>query len=446
MARFLSVRRSVRADQRVFGFVERTRRLQRRFKRGIALATLAVIVGILGGSPRGRNLVASAADRAREAARGVVGLPVPREEIEARHARDRSQAIDDASRKFRASFPGMEEPIRRLFRYAGSDPESGLLRWGNYDQTLLLPSTVFEPDAVGRSYRLKPNTRAVWVRNVSPKGAPLTFLIVPDFPELSAALEGTGGIVVTTSVQTTNSWGLRGPEPDPSATLRGIVLGDSYMQGMFIDDDHTPPECLRRYLENHERTSVSILNTGCLGYSPEQYYHTLVAFADRFKPRFVVVSVFANDFGDLEEVADGKGDWVEGKYWLDEIQQYCRTRRIQTLVVPAPLNRQMNTARRAGRYPGAISNILDGNSEAYLDPIEGFINRDIELILEGERAGNRPVGSPLYNDAIGDHHFSPAGSEVWAEAVGRRLVLLLDKARGVHSPKASRAIKPHVGP
>ena len=33
-------------------------------------------------------------------------------------------------------------------------------------------------------------------------------------------------IPVETSRQTTNSWGLRGPEPDRNAPLRGIVLGD----------------------------------------------------------------------------------------------------------------------------------------------------------------------------------------------------------------------------
>ena len=34
----------------------------------------------------------------------------------------------------------------------------------------------------------------------------------------------------------------------PAAPLRGIVLGDSFMQGMFIGDDETPPEALARYL------------------------------------------------------------------------------------------------------------------------------------------------------------------------------------------------------
>ena len=52
------------------------------------------------------------------------------------------------------------------------------------------------------------------------------------------------------------------------------------------------------------KTKVSILNTGHLGYSPEQYYYSLVEYADRFRPHFVVVSVFSNDFaGDM---ADGR--------------------------------------------------------------------------------------------------------------------------------------------
>jgi hypothetical protein len=189
-----------------------------------------------------------------------------------------------------------------------------------------------------------------------------------------------------------------------------------------------------------------VLNTGCLGYSPEQYYYSLLAFADRFKPRFVVLSVFANDFGDVYKVARGEGDWDEGRYWFGEIQQLCRSRGLILLVVPAPIDGQMNSGRYAGYYPGRISNILDGVSEAYLDPTEEFINRNIAMILEGDRAGNRPMGSPLYNSAIGDGHFSPAGAEVWAEAVGRRLGLLLDKARGARGSNESRATNRPSGP
>jgi hypothetical protein len=207
------------------------------------------------------------------------------------------------------------------------------------------------------------------------------------------------------------------------------------MQGLFIDDDHAPPECLRRYLERTEKASVSILNTGVLGHSPEQYYHALKAFIDRFPPTFVVLSLFANDFGAITDAQQGKGDWEEGKYWLGEIQQICRSRGIVLLSVPVPLENQLSGARKAGNYPGMISNIYEGGSESYLDPTDEFVNRNMTLILEADRAGRRPSTSPLFNGVIGDGHFSKIGAELWAEVVGRRLRLLLEKARAARQPR-----------
>ncbi len=166
---------------------------------------------------------------------------------------------------------------------------------------------MFEADDTGRSYRLRPRTKSIWLRELALKAGVLMFFLVPDGPDLAEAIRGTSAIVVSESKQTTNSWGLRGPEPELDAPLRGIVLGDSFMQGMFIGDNETPPECLRRDLEKQLKTKVSILNTGHLGYSPEQYYYTLLAFADRFRPHFVVVSVCLNDFGNAVRGHSGKG-------------------------------------------------------------------------------------------------------------------------------------------
>ena len=85
--------------------------------------------------------------------------------------------------------------------------------------------------------------------------------------------------------------------------------------------------------------------------------------------------------------------------------------------------------RRSGFYPGLISNALEVNSLSLLDPTDDFIDAHLETVIEGQRRRNRPQGSPLYNDAIGDGHFSPAGSRVWADRVGRRILLLLDEDR-----------------
>ncbi len=319
--------------------------------------------------------------------------------------------------------------MQRLMRYAGLDPETGLLRWGNHDRTLLLPSTVYEADDTGRSFRLRPNTRSIWLRNVGlNSGLPVSFL-VPDGPELAAAIQGTSAIPVETSRQTTNSWGLRGPEPDRNAPLRGIVLGDPFMQGMLIGDEETPAECLSRYLQTQLQTRVSVLNTGHLGYSPEQYYSSLRAFADRFQPHFVVVSLYANGFsGDNSDVPmRARGDWEEGKYWLDQITQSCRSRACPYLDVPAPFEGHLFGQRKSGYYPGTISNVLDVNGAMFLDPCDDFIDAHLERVIEGERKGRRPTGCPLFNDQLGDGHFSALGSRVWAASVGHRLVLLLQR-------------------
>ncbi len=256
------------------------------------------------------------------------------------------------------------------------------------------------------------------------------FFLVPDGPDLADAIRGTQAVAVATSRQTTNSWGLRGPEPELDAPLRGIVLGDSYMLGMLIGDDETPPECLRRYLEKERKTQVSILNTGVLGYSPEQYYYSLIAFADRFRPHFVVVSIFTNDFGDLHGVpTDGSGDWREGKYWLDRIADFCRAHDWPFLFVPVPYVPGILGKRRIGHYPGGIMNVLDINGVNFVDVDDAFIDEHLDRLVAGLLVGKRPRGCLLLNEDIGDGHFSALGSEVWAERVGRRLVRLLEAQR-----------------
>ncbi|MGA9926023.1 MAG: SGNH/GDSL hydrolase family protein [Isosphaeraceae bacterium] len=429
MLRLFRLKRVVPLRQGTFSFVERSRRRERWFKLSIVATTLVVVAALIAAAPRGRYLVVSLADRSRQLAWQAVGVPPDRSEIDAEWARYRQQGIVDTRREFQNVYAEIDPPLRRLMKYAGNDPETGILRWGNYSRTLLLPATVFLPDDTGRSYRLRPSTRSVWLRNLTIQRIPLTFFLVPDGPDLGEAMRGTTAVLVEGSVQTTNSWGLRGPEPDPSAPLRGIVLGDSFMQGLFIGDEQTPAECLRRYLQTQLKTRVSVLNTGHLGYSPEQEYYTLLEYAERFHPQFVVLSLFANDFGDVFEVAAGKGDWPEGKYWLGQIAQYCRGRRILALTIPAPLESQINARRFAGNYPGQVSNILESSGIEYLDPIESFVNEHLARVLEGTRAGNRPPTNPLFNGVVADGHFSAIGSELWAAAVGRRLVLLLEKAR-----------------
>ncbi len=351
----------------------------------------------------------------------AVGMRRSRAEINESWRNYRRLGIETTRPRVEEYFARSDPAFQKLMRHVGMDPEHGLLRWGNHDWILLFSSKVFEADDDGRSYRFRPGVRSIWLKRLAfITGAP-AFYLVPDDPGLAEAIRGTGAVLVESSRQTTNSWGVRGPEPERDAPMRGIVLGDSYMQGLFVGDDDTPPERLRRYLQREVKQRVSVLNTGVMGYSPEQYYHSLTAFADRFRPHFVVVSASLNDGGgEIEAVTRGEGDWFEAAYWLQEIVHYCGDRGWTCLIVAAPFEFCLLGRRQTGYYPGLLVNRLKINSQMFLDPMDDFLDAHLDSRIEVMRKGGIPQRSYLYNDAIDDGHFSAAGSEVWANAVGRR--------------------------
>ncbi len=423
-----------RVAQRAFGFVARSERRTRRFKLIILAITCLLIVIPIVSTSTGRYLAVWTLTRVRWAALRTLGLSPSREDIDADWMRWRLREIDQTRGKLREVYSEYPPPMRRLLDYAGLDPDRALLRWGNFDKTVYLPSTVFEPDDTGRSYRFRPNVRSIWVRNLRLKGGILAYFPVPMGPELDEIATDAGAFVVKESVQTTNSWGLRGPEPVTTTELRGIILGDSYMQGLFVGDSETPSECLKRCLFDRLHRRIEILNTGHLGYSPEQEFHTLREYADRFHPDFVVLSLFANDFGDLFEVLDGKGDWDEGRHWIGEISQFCRTRGIELLIVPAPWINQLEGPRRSGLYPGLISNLVECAGTNYLDPIDSFADEYLRRASNLVDTESKAPQNPLFNGHLGDGHFSPLGCQVWSRSVGERLILLLERGNKVRTP------------
>lgn len=416
--------------QEVFPFVKRSRRLERRFKQSISVALVGMIALAFLISPRLRFLAWDGAQRAqREVLRVLVGLEPTQEEIDAARELVRKETARRTHESLANYYRNLASAeMRRLFDAAAMDPQRGLIGVGRSTNGFLLSADVFGPAENGRSYRFLPNTRSVWLRQVTLRGGPFGLFLVKDTPEVRAAAGAAGAIVDETSRQTTNSWGLRGPEPNTGARLRGIVLGDSFMQGMFNDDEHTPPLDLERALAERTGQDVSILNTGHIGYAPEQYFHTLREYGPRFDPHFVVVSVCPNDLGDENDVLQGRSDDLdEAAYWLDRIAHWCRARSIPCLVVIVPIDRQVLSLRRPGYYPDPIVNRLTGNASNCLDPFEAFMDEHLRLRrLHPESDGSKSL---LYNGHINDNHFSPLGSRLWAEQVARRLEGLSDRFR-----------------
>jgi hypothetical protein len=412
--------------QRLMPFRERAERRQRQLKRAVVVFTVLAIAALLGGTSIGRYAVGSLAGHARLAALRQFGLEPDRAEVEAARRVERTRTLERVRESLTNYYRGASPEMQDLFRVAKMDPEHGLIGSGRTTEAFLLAPEVFAADGNGRSYRLRPGQKSVWLRQITLVGGPFSLFLVPDTEEVRAAAVAAGAIVDDSTAQTTNSWGLRGPEPDPNAPVRGIVLGDSFMQGMFVGDNDTPPQKLERTLAEVWRTPVSILNTGHIGYSPEQYYFSLKEYGDRFRPQFVVVSVCPNDFGPPEEVMLGQGnDWEEAGYWLEKITRWCRGHAIPCVLAPVPCDVQILGMRRDDRYPAPVSRLFRGGGTQYCDALDQFVDEHLRLRRERERQGKPRATSPLYNGEVADHHFSPAGSALWARIIARRLDLVM---------------------
>ena len=153
------------------------------------------------------------------------------------------------------------------------------------------------------------------------------------------------------------------------------------MQGMFNDDEGYPAAPPQRYLQSEWKRPVTVVNTGHIGYSPEQYYYSLWNIGDRVKPQFVVVSVCPNDFGDGMAVLRGEGDWSRRGRILAGRDPPVVVRRTPRSASWCP-SRRTSRSRGFGRTspdPGPICRVFRTLSFRYCDPLNDFTDEFLGL-------------------------------------------------------------------
>lgn len=96
----------------------------------------------------------------------------------------------------------------------------------------------------------------------------------------------------------TNSLGFRGPELDPDARERVLLLGDSYVFGMGVEDDETFAARLGELLERREPGRWEVVNAGVNGYGAVQALGLARRHWERLRPSIVVYVHCGNDFAD----------------------------------------------------------------------------------------------------------------------------------------------------
>ncbi len=112
-----------------------------------------------------------------------------------------------------------------------------------------------------------------------------------------------------------NSLGIRGPESlgyaKGDAVYRVLLLGDSFMEAVQVNDDETLGEQLRSLLQSQMGRPVEVVNAGVSGFGTDQELLWLREEGVKYAPDLVLLAVYPhNDFmnnGELLESANQGG-------------------------------------------------------------------------------------------------------------------------------------------
>jgi lysophospholipase L1-like esterase len=169
--------------------------------------------------------------------------------------------------------------------------ESSTVKFGEF-ATLSPDLFIIKED---KFYKPIPDTTSVMMVN-----GKIDHIFMPLTPELEALLGSFEGEVYRynydrLSLRENGRRRVRKAGPDGGI----LMIGDSFTEGCYVNDEDTIPARLESYIED-TGPGVDVFNAGVSGYSTKEEYYRLEELFDQLTPRLVILNYYANDVG-LEE-------------------------------------------------------------------------------------------------------------------------------------------------
>ena len=104
----------------------------------------------------------------------------------------------------------------------------------------------------------------------------------------------------------TNSFGLRSPETTlekPPGVRRIVLLGDSFTEGVGVEDGKRWSDLLGPLLEARTGCPVEVINCAESGTGPDDYLRAYAQLCGDFEPDLTVAGLFQNDLWDIDPAA-----------------------------------------------------------------------------------------------------------------------------------------------
>lgn len=190
----------------------------------------------------------------------------------------------------------------------------------------------------------------------------------------------------------TNALGLRGgplSATKAAGTKRVVVVGDSYVFGVGLDEEHTLSARLQRMLST-DGQAWDAVNLGVAGYSTDQEYILFKELLGRLAPDVVVLVVCDNDF-------EGNTlDFVYRQYYKPRFRLGADGRLAPDLPLAPPLTAAQGAKLWLGRHSNAWNLVRSRESgsaamQSFLDAFQVAVPRPstddpVRLMLAFERA------------------------------------------------------------
>jgi len=299
--------------------------------------------------------------------------------------------------------------LRRFARtLAAQDPKTDLFAtlWDTDTGVLLSRGMYREVLMDGRpKYRYKPDLKKLGFRT---RASGFRWnMETEDTPTIRSALAGLDTQLMVTASYDGNGFRRVDPELTAACTVRALFLGDSFTDGLWVNDADTFVNVYGHIVRERSHAALCPVNAGVNGYgSAEEAYVLEHDFESAGRPSIVFVMFFANDVdADYDGVINGTLADRERR-WKDSLSQIARMHRFAevrgaSLVLVA--------------IPPAEQVLAHGSQEYYQQVLREFSRSEgIRFVNLIERF--TPAAAPSsYWDW--DPHFTPRGHRVVAEAL-----------------------------
>jgi lysophospholipase L1-like esterase len=299
--------------------------------------------------------------------------------------------------------------LRRFARtLAGQDPKTDLFAtlWDTNTGVLLSRGMYREVTMDGLArYGYKPDLKKLGFRTGA-SGFHWN-METEDTPMIRSALAGLDTPFMVTASYDGNGFRRVDPELTTACTIRALFLGDSFTDGLWVDDADTFVNVYAHIVRERSRAALCAVNAGVNGYgSAEEAYVLEHDFESSGRPSVVFVMFFANDVdADYDGVIDGtladrQRRWSDSLHQLRRMKRFAEHRGASLVLVAIPPAEQVFTRGSQEYYQKVLREFSRSEGIRFVNLIERFAPDEAHS---------------YYWDW--DPHFTPRGHRAVAEAL-----------------------------